>query len=358
MTDLKQRLEKYIASAAFSEIPDYSLSEYWSHYHSGMTINIGVAGVKVAGGSGLYEPRASRKWFQKIASLVSDPRGYGRIVGQQLIRRGLRKFDMLDELVTMPGDAAFDAVHRHSPVADIDISPHRLNFIEIAKVDSSFPTSAAVKADFAKSGLTAEPTGHIFLTYYYYNILNSRGVFDDSFAFLEIGAGNGNLARLLLKRRKRTSYIVDLPKTLIGSIEFLTRTAPGLKVVLPNEVAAGFVDADLVFLTPAQISLIPDRSVSLVANVASFQEMTPTQVAEYFALADRVAASDGYFFSVNRVEKIPGGPSITRDGSDERVMRAAEFPWRPGWRQSVREICRLNRLMIRDNCELRLCRVS
>jgi len=158
----------------------------------------------------------------------------------------------------------------------------------------------------------------------------------------------------LLERAKGTCYMVDLPRTLCGAVDYLSGIRPGLKFLLPNEaVSQPHGDADLVFLTPAQLDLIPPASTSLMLNTDSFQEMTEAQVNVYFDLADRVIAPGGHFFVYNRVEKIPTGESLNTVSQSD-LMRFSAYPWRPNVEIRAEEICRLARLTQRDDIFLRI----
>jgi hypothetical protein len=142
---------------------------------------------------------------------------------------------------------------------------------------------------------------------------------------------------------------------LCGAVAYLSRLMPRLRMLLPNEAEAErHADFDLVFLTPAQLRLVPDRAVALAVNAASFQEMTPAQVADYFGLIDRAVRPGGLFACYNRVEKIPGDDTITTTESQAAVMRFAEYPWRRGREILVDEVCRFSRLTQRDNSMLRI----
>jgi hypothetical protein len=130
---------------------------------------------------------------------------------------------------------------------------------------------------------------------------------------------------------------------------------PNLRLLLPNEAETEpHDDVQLVFLTPSQIDRLPSRAVDLAVNSASFQEMTPEQVAQYFDLVDRVVRPSGLFACYNRVEKIPGDETILEKASHAAVMRFAEYPWRPGRETLVHETCRFARLVQRDNTMLRI----
>jgi len=373
--NLGERVRAYLASPEFGDVPDHSLSGYWSYFHDRIDVSAGDGGFSVQGESGFYEPQKSRSIVSKLLSLASDPKGYSRIVIRQVLLRLMAKFGFYLDLSVLPTDVAFDMVMSSDPLVDpgelvhdiasaggevrhAALSPYRLDYRKVAAAPGAFPNSASVAADYRRYSPETAPSGEIHAVYHNYNIMNACGAFDDGFRYLEIGAGNGNLSNLLLQRRKGTCYIVDLPRTLLGSLEFLTRKNPKLTVTLPNEAAKGQgLDADLVFLTPAQLHIIQDKSLSLAVNTFSFQEMTPAQVEDYFALIDRVVKPGGLFFTANRVEKIPYGVSSLSSSQNDAVMRFADYPWRPDWQTIVYEICRYNRLVLRDASFIRVCRM-
>lgn len=358
---LRARIAKYIESTCFNELPDHSLSEYWKFHHAQVKVSTKGAEFSARGDSGFYAPSRSRSVFAKIGSLLSNPCDYSRIVYRQLMLRAIRRSFLALQLAELDGEVAFDAVMNHHPVSDIDISPWRIDFRKVAQTPGCISTAAGVKADYLSSSGGIPPNGHIYRAYYVDNIFRYIGAYGSNFSFLEIGAGNGNLSCLLLRRATATSYIVDLPATICGAVDYLTKMMPDLRFLLPNEAAESPLSRDdiqLVFLTPAQIHLIPDGAVQMAVNTASFQEMVTKQVAEYFDLVDRVVHPGGLFASLNRVEKIPGGSNMLSEESQAVVMRSSEFPWRAGREVLVNEICRFHRLTQRDNCTFHIERLG
>lgn len=356
--DIISRLREFIKSAEFAHVPEESLSEYWKYFQDTITFTFENGSVDVQGASGIYTPRARRSLFQKLGSLVISPRAYSKIVFQQLLRRAIHKSGMTFELVPVPIEIAFDAVMNIHPMSDYTRSPYRLDIEAIGAMSSAFRNSSAVAGDYLAFSQGIPPNDEVFIAYYYMNIFSFLGLFDDDFSYVEIGAGNGNLSSQLLRHRKKTSYIVDLPRTLVGSIAFLTKMHSELNIVMPHEAKDHDPDsADLVFLTPAQIDLIPTDSLSFAVNTDSFQEMTPSQVETYFAMIDRTVRPSGHFFTANRVEKIPGNPDTFHTGSQANVMRFSDYPWRESWVPLVHQVCPLSRLISRDNSFVRLSRI-
>jgi hypothetical protein len=154
--------------------------------------------------------------------------------------------------------------------------------------------------------------------------------------------------------------MVDLPETIAVAFVFLARTFPNAAIVLPNEFQEGATlpDADFAFLTPEQITHIPDDSIDLAVNCHSFQEMTPAQIEIYFNLIQRACRPGAYFFTANRVEKIPSAPDSHQRSQPDPPVRFAEFPWRQGNHVLVHEVSRILRLVQPDNVSMRLERIT
>jgi putative sugar O-methyltransferase len=366
---LGERVGSFLRSPQFTDVPAHALTDYWRFEQGKVSISVEGGELSASGDSGFYAPTAAAQarppstWLRRLRNFAADPIGYPRIIAGEIARRVSERLDVERQFVrrfplrlaNVGYATAFDAVMARHPEADVDLSATRIDFDKLAQVPGCQATAAAVAADYVALSRGVAPNEQIYRAYYLKNILAYAGAFGDDFSFLEIGAGNGNLAHLMLQRASRTSYIVDLPGVICGAVSYLTRMMPGMRFLLPNEAdGAPHDDVQLVFLTPAQLDRVADGSVALAVNCASFQEMTPTQVADYFALVDRAVRPGGLFLCYNRVEKIPGDETILQKSSSAAVMRFAEYPWRPGREAVVHEVCRFARLVQRDNCVLRV----
>ena len=116
---------------------------------------------------------------------------------------------------------------------------------------------------------------------------------------LEIGAGTGELARVLLTSGIAASYvIVDIPPALAVAQEVLLSTFPPDELSLFDGARTSLPDPRHVrcsFLTPDQVNLVARADVGI--NIASFGEMTPDLVLSYIADVKRLGV--GHFVSVN-----------------------------------------------------------
>jgi|LWDU01.1.fsa_nt_gi hypothetical protein len=140
---------------------------------------------------------------------------------------------------------------------------------------------------------------------------------------LEIGAGYGGLANLIMNRFKSTKYIiVDIEPILSAAATFLHKMDK--KVVFGNEISVeNFMssDKDCLFLHPEQISQIPDKSIDLSINVDSLFEMPNGIAKSYLKHIDRVTS--GTFYSNNR--KKLHGSELTDTQEYQTLFNSCEY---------------------------------
>ena len=125
---------------------------------------------------------------------------------------------------------------------------------------------------------------------------------DARVAICELGAGYGRNAYVFLKAFRNCKYvIVDIPPALYVSQHYLSSVFPDRRVFKFRcfesfaEVKDEFEAAEIAFLLPHQAAMLPPKSFDLFINISSLHEMTPTQIAAYFGLIDRL--TKGYFYS-------------------------------------------------------------
>jgi putative sugar O-methyltransferase len=118
---------------------------------------------------------------------------------------------------------------------------------------------------------------------------------------LEIGGGYGRDAFVIMKLNPQVQYtLVDIPPALWISQRYLSSVFPERKVFHVRdfksyaEVADEMSRAQIVFLLPHQLELMPDRRFDLSMNISSFGEMQQEQIAAYFRTLERVTA--GHFY--------------------------------------------------------------
>ena len=246
----------------------------------------------------------------------------------------------------------------YDSISDPILSPYRIDFKKLKEKDGVIGSVAEMKEKFfAKDKLKLNP--HVVMAYYFYNILQGYTDLANTRMILEIGAGSGNLAAVLHHvLNKSTIIIVDLPETICLSMTFLAELFPDAQMLMPHERRTeDFDHYDFIFMTPDQINELLDNSMDLAINSHSFQEMTKRQIEKYFQLIQRCCKSGGYFFTSNRVEKIPSGPAMDKE-TLEPPQRFSDYPWVDSNEVILYEICRLTRLVQLDNVYIRLERIK
>ena len=354
-TEFAGRFQKYLLSGEYKDTFSYSKSEYWQ-YHSRMAdIKIENDSIILDGKSGFYFPPRARLSDSGANLFLTLKRKYGKlftVLKNRLILHSSepRSFDYF---------TAFDKVMNHHPISDHDLASYRINFRELQKKSNSIKSINEMKKEFfAKNKYKLHD--NMIKAYYHFNILNGYTNLDSLKVILEIGAGNGNFSSLLYYTiPNSTVLIVDLPETLCFSMPFIAELFPDARLLMPHEADdfnAG--NYNFVFLTPKQINRIKDNSVDLAINAESFQEMTKRQIVEYFELIQRSGKNNSYFFTTNRVEKIPRGPESYVKETIELPNRFSEYPWNSKNEVLIYEICKLKRLVQLDNIYMRLERLK
>ena len=86
--------------------------------------------------------------------------------------------------------------------------------------------------------------------------------------------------------------------------------------------------------------------------------MSHTQIEHYFNLIERVGKNNSFFFTSNRVEKIPCGPGSYTQIKADLPNRFSEYPWNRKNEILIYEICRLMRIVNLDNHYIRMERLK
>lgn len=353
-TDFVKRFRNYLSSDEFKNIPAYSKSEYWEYHSDAIDISISGNKIIMSGKSGFYIPprQGVKSSVKKIIKLVNEP--------SKLISCIKRKFGAQKSAIRLLSYFdAFNKIMNEDPIADIDLAPYRINFKKLKEKPGIIVSIDGMRQKyFAKDKYRLSPP--MVKTYYYYNILHGYIDLIYTKAILEIGGGNGNFSSLLYSSMDNCTIIsVDLPETLCLSIVFIADLFPEARMLLPHEEKLyDFNHYDFVFLTPKQISMIEDNSIDLAINFDSFQEMTHKQIKEYFQLIQRCCKNNSYFFTANRVEKIPCASDSYEKETSEPPNRFSDYPWNPANDILIYEISKLIRLVQLDNIYVRLEKVK
>lgn len=124
---------------------------------------------------------------------------------------------------------------------------------------------------------------------------------DPEITVVELGAGHGRLAELILKTTKWRYVIIDIPPALAISSWYLTRAIDDVRIFhwrpfdSYQDIAVDIEKARLSFLSGDQIRHLPDDFCNIFINIASLMEMTEEQVAFYIQNISRITKE--MFFS-------------------------------------------------------------
>ena len=153
--------------------------------------------------------------------------------------------------------------------------------------------------------------------------------FDKTRVIAEIGVGYGRLAYLLYLLRQgvaRKLVLIDLPPALMLSQWYLRSMFPNAKLMEFNnfnsfdEVRDEFEGAEICFLLPHQLELLPEKSIDLLINISSLQEMSRDQINHYYDLIDKKAR---YFYSKQWI--------FWENPEDKMQVPAIIYPTKPHW---------------------------
>lgn len=191
-----------------------------------------------------------------------------------------------------------------------------------------------------KSGLAFEFEGHciswdllISIDTLYSLIEANPAILTDPVVLVDLGAGWGRMGYVLKKVNPNCTYVVcDLPEALLVSSTYLPK-------LLPHEVIHRFSQnrsvrqfdretlrrGGVFFLGAQDLERFADKSVDFFISIASFQEMTPQQVNEYFGLIDRKVS--GVFFTQQLSE------SKTHHYQVGEISGYDAYPFRPNWQK-------------------------
>ena len=132
---------------------------------------------------------------------------------------------------------------------------------------------------------------------------------------LEVGAGFGNLARIIIENYKCKYFIIDLPESLILQAYFLKKFFPEKKICFPEDVDGLLLKDEHVqkydiFLLPPSIKILTNLNLDCAINSGSFMEMKKRDIREYFHLIEKNLRKGGFFFNNNRYFKDTSGEKI------------------------------------------------
>jgi len=342
-----ERVKKYYAALIQDEFYEdsKSKSDYWMYHSAQAKIQFLPDGVLLSGSSGFYIPPKAgaikyvlRDWIQKCYKVMV-------LFWDNLLR--LSAPHALGSPVTYM--MAYDYVMRRHPAIDYDKNPYCFDPLQLSPI---FKTSKELRKNWF---LARKYLAHSSIfTAAYHHAMCTHFLNGEAKRYLEIGAGNGNLASFFKHYNQANVVIIDLPETILYSCCYLKNIFPNATMLLPNELSFPLTEGkldehDFIFVVPSQSHMLPKKAFDLVANTSSMQEMTHSQIQEYFNLVQEVSKEGALWCNVNRVEKFPS--------ATEKPIRAFEFPYRKSNEVLVDQVDRYVRFLKADDVVMHIERI-
>lgn len=153
---------------------------------------------------------------------------------------------------------------------------------------------------------------------------------------LEIGAGYGRSAYIWLRFDRIQKYIiVDIPPALYISQRYLSSQFSGKKLFRYrdfksfDEIEDEYGRADLVFLMPWQVEMLPEKSVDLIYAIDSLNEMNLDIIKLYFKIINKLGKRYFYMKCWKEWE------------SEDGTIKRGDYPISTEWKCLVDRECRV-----------------
>jgi len=146
--------------------------------------------------------------------------------------------------------------------------------------------------------------GSLYFLAHVFEILNHTELdVNGEYLFVDLGAGNGNFIKLLLKIFPNSKAIIfDIPITLVFSSYYLIKNFPDKHIGLHSdikEISCGLEQYDIICLPHFRIEELPVNSVDLFLNTGSLSEMNENTALHYLSIIKKTVKVGGYFYTYN-----------------------------------------------------------
>jgi putative sugar O-methyltransferase len=214
-------------------------------------------------------------------------------------------------------------------------------FYQTLKASDKFDLLSKIPATAnPESGLAFEFEGHLVSWDLLISIDTMNSLIEADPAILtepvivvDLGAGWGRMGYALKKVNPNCTYVIcDLPEALLVSSTYLPKLVPHEKFHYFSKNRSirefnkeTFKNGGVFFLGAQDLECFADNTVNFFISIASFQEMTPKQVNEYFDLIDRKV--NGVFYTQQLFE------AKTHTWQIGEISGYKEYPFRSNWKQ-------------------------
>ena len=155
---------------------------------------------------------------------------------------------------------------------------------------------------------------------------------------LELGPGYGRSAYVFLELQPSCRYIlVDIPPALYVAQRYLSEVFKDRKIFEYRpfddfeSVREEFEQADIVFLAPNSLKLLPGKSVDLSINISSLHEMRMEQIQFYFNEIERLT-KNYFYFKQWKQTTVP---------FENETISESDYPVGEDWTLIMRQECKV-----------------
>ena len=144
----------------------------------------------------------------------------------------------------------------------------------------------------------------------YQNIKKLIGKNKKSYNFLELGAGHGRTANLILSLEDNCKYVIaDLPPSIYFSYKNLKEFFKNKKMMTAfdiddsQKIQKAFNENDVLFIFPHQLNLFDKKTFDISISIGNLCEMEKSQISQYMKLFEE--KSKFLYFTVWEMSGLP-----------------------------------------------------
>ncbi len=144
----------------------------------------------------------------------------------------------------------------------------------------------------------------------YQKIKKLLGVTNKTLNFLELGAGYGRTANMILSLEHNCKYVIaDLPASVYFSLKNLREIFKNKKIFAAFEInnqanmQKAFNDNDILFIFPHQLNLFEDKNFDISISIGNLCEMEKSQIKQYMRIFEK--KSKYLYFKVWEISGLP-----------------------------------------------------
>jgi putative sugar O-methyltransferase len=192
---------------------------------------------------------------------------------------------------------------------------------------------------FQGDRLISQDLANSFLEYQ--SVMDSEVDASEIRTIMELGSGYGRTAYVYLNLHPDRRYVlVDIPPALYVCEKYLSDLFEDRNIFSfrpferYDDISDEYESADIAFLMPHQLELLPEKSVDLFINISSLHEMRMDQIRYYFGIMEKLTRK--YFYTKQWKE--------TTIPYENVVIRQADYPVDENWRQIYARDCKVQDL--------------